>query len=116
IMHQLKKDQVNKPLFAKDVDFIDESEEHEELVSARGIIKWSYLEMVREKNPKAIDFMRKYYQILASRKYGKTASAIRQEVHRMGKEQAIRWIEETYKRYIHDDREIVNLVTEVARK
>ena len=53
--------------------------------------------------------MVEFYQLLAMRKYGKTVAAIKQEVRRMGKDQAIKWIEQTHKKYIHDDMEIMNI-------
>jgi hypothetical protein len=79
-------------------------------ISARGLVKFSYLEMVDEKNPKAALFMDEYYKLLAMRKYGKTAGAIKQEVRGMSKDEAIKWIERTYSRYIPDDSEIINIM------
>lgn len=114
VMRQLKKECMSKPAFEKIVDISEGDEETGKIISARGVIKFSYLAMVDDRMPKAIQFMNEYYRLLAMRKYGKTASAIRQEVRKMSKDQAIKWIESTYKRYIHDDMEIVNIFNRIA--
>lgn len=80
------------------------------IISARGLLKFSYIEMVDEKNPKASRFMNEYYKLLATRKYGKTAVAIKQEVRKMSKDQAFRWLEQTFEKYVHDDMEIMNFL------
>jgi hypothetical protein len=108
-MRRLRKENISKPVFQKDVDFTEGDEGATELISARGLLKFSYLQMVEDKNHKAFLFMNEYYKLLAMRKYGKTAAAIRQEVKRMSKDQAIRWIERTYKSYVHDDVEIMDI-------
>lgn len=100
-MRRLKKD-CESPRILKDKEDIVESE-GETYFTPRGMLKLNYLMMVDEKNLKAIIAMKKYYELLASRKYGKTAAAIKQEVHRMGKQEASKWIEHTYQRYTHDD-------------
>ncbi|MGI1659592.1 MAG: hypothetical protein ACRKFN_11485 [Desulfitobacterium sp.] len=107
-MRRLKKENRSKPFFEKSKD-IAEGNEEGEAFSARGVIKMSYLSMVDDQNPKAAQFMNEYYKLLAMRKYGKTAAAIKQEVHRMGKDQAARWIEQTYGKYIKDDFEVMDL-------
>lgn len=110
-MRRLKKGNVSRPYLEQGVDVMPkEDEPGEYLFSARGLLKWTYLEMVDEKNQKAIQFMGEYYKLLAMRKYGKTAAAIKQEVRRMTKDQAIAWIEKTHKRFIHDDSEIINIM------
>ncbi|MNW41402.1 hypothetical protein D3C74_185390 [compost metagenome] len=109
-MRKLKKENLSKPVFQENEDVILRNGEEGHLISARGLLKFSYMEMVTEKNPKAIQFMNEYYKLLAMRKYGKTAAAIRQEVNRMAKDQALKWIEKTQERYIHDDTEIMNIM------
>lgn len=79
-------------------------------ISARGLIKFSYLQMIDDKTPKAALFMDEYYKLLAMRKYGKTAAAIKQEVRRMDKDEAVKWIERSYTKYIHDDMEVMNIM------
>ena len=108
VMHRLKKENASKPIYSGD-DYKEATEEAEDQISARGVLKFSYVTMVEDKKPKATQFMDEYYKLLAMRKYGKAASAIKQEVHRMGKDQAIKWIEQTYEKYIHDDMEIMNI-------
>ena len=111
VMRQLKKESVNKPLLESGKDFTKTGEEAENIsLSARGVLKMSFLEMIDEKNPKASQFMERYYQLLATRKYGKTVGAIKQEVHKMGKEQAFGWLEQTFEKYIHDDTEVINIL------
>lgn len=78
--------------------------------SAKGLIKFTYLSMVDDDLPKAHQFMDKYYKLLAMRRYGKTSVAIKHEVRKMNKDQAIQWIEKTYKQYIHDDMEVSNIL------
>lgn len=110
VMRQLKKEVVSKPLFEPGKDFTEKAGEPENVsFSARGVLKMSFIEMIDEKNPKAIQFMERYYQLLATRKYGKTVGAIKQEVHKFGKEQGITWLEQTFSKYVHDDMEIINI-------
>ncbi len=109
VMHRLKKENVSKPPFEEGKDFIQGSEETGELMSAQGVLKFCYIVMVDEQNPKASQLMDEYYRLLATRKYGKTAAAIRQEVRKMGKDQALRWCEQTYRKFVHDDMEVMNL-------
>lgn len=99
-MRRLKRE-CESPRILKDKEDIVESE-GETYVTPRGMLKLNYLMMVDEKNPKAIIAMKKYYELLAIRKYGKTAAAIKQEVHRMDKQEASKWIERTYQRYTRD--------------
>lgn len=113
VMHRLKKENVSKPIFEEGKDFSRGNEETGELISARGLLKLSYIEMVNEKNPKASQVLDKYYKLLATRKYGKTAAAIRQEVHRMGRDQALRWLEQTCKKFVHNDMEILSFINQI---
>lgn len=101
------------PVFTEGIDVTPKEDSEELMISARGVLKLSCLEML-DKNPKGVQFMDKYYQLLAMRKYGKTAAAIKQEVRRMNKDQAIQWIERTYKHYILDDMEVMNIMQTVA--
>lgn len=114
-MRRLKKANVSRPLLELGVDMSKKEDDPEEyLISGRGLVKWTYIEMVDSKNAKAIRFMNEYYKLLAMRKYGKTAAAIKQEVRRMTKEQAVEWIEKTYKRYIPDSSEIFNIMNIIS--
>lgn len=90
--------------------FNSPKDDGEILLYAQGVLKLTYAAMIDENNPKATWFMNEYYKLLAMRKYGKTASAIRQEVRKMSKGEAMNWIDRTYKRYIHDDTEIMKLL------
>ncbi len=85
------------------------------LFSARGVIKYSYMAMVDDNTPKAAQFMEEYYKVLAMRKYGKTVAAIKREVMRMDKDEAIDWIEMTYDKYVHDSMEIMNIFNRLSR-
>jgi hypothetical protein len=80
------------------------------LFKARGIIKISYLEML-EDNPKGARIMDEYYKLLSTRKYGKNANDIRQEVRLMSKDDAIQWIESTYDKYVRDAIEFINVLS-----
>ncbi|AQZ46074.1 hypothetical protein [Paenibacillus larvae] len=107
-MRRLKKMQdSSKSLLQEDFD-VTETEEGRAF-SGRGIVKFSYLSAIEDKLPKAIKFMDEYYKLLATRKYGKTAAAIKQEVRRMTKDEAIRWIERTYRSYVNDDTEVIGM-------
>jgi hypothetical protein len=109
-MRRLKKSNVDKVLMENGVDIMPHPDDPETMLfSARGIVKFSLLEML-DKNPKGARFMDEYFKLLALRRYGKTAAAIRQEVRRMSKSEAIRWVEKTYERYISDSQEIINIV------
>lgn len=81
----------------KDVTEYQEDGEDRILFSGRGLVKYSYLLEVDEKNPKAERFMDGYYRMLAMHRYGKTAAAIL-------------WIEHTYERYIEDETPIFELL------
>ncbi|WP_103108822.1 hypothetical protein [Brevibacillus reuszeri] len=109
-IHRLKKSNIEKPLMESDVDVMPNPDDPETMLfSARGILKYSMLEML-DKNPKGARFIDEYFKLLASRRYGKTVAAIRQEVRRMSKSEAIHWVEKTYKRYISDSQEIMNIM------
>ena len=110
IMHQLKKENITKPLLTEGEDFTEGSES----ISARGLLKMSYILMIDKKNLKASRCMDKYYKLLATRKYGKTAAAIKQEVRKMGKGKAIEWLEQTYKKYVYDDMEIIGILDSIG--
>lgn len=110
-VRRLKKAERKEPFFEDGVDGGANPDDLEGyLFSARGVIKVGYLQMMDEKNPKGKQFMEGYYQLLASRRYGKTAAAIRQEVRRMSKDEARKWIENTYTKYVQDDREILDML------
>lgn len=108
-MRRLKKENVFSRTLNESAD-VSPIDGGEYAVSARGLIKFSYLSMVEDKLPKAIEFMDKYYQLLAMRKYGMTAAAIKQEVRRMNKDEAVQWIEQTYSKYVRDDMEVMNIM------
>lgn len=110
VMRKLKKENISKPFFSEGKDFKKGIEGDDEQISARGLLKISYLQMVEERNPKASQFMDRYYQLLATRKYGRTAAAIRQEVHKMTKDQVLGWLEKTFEKYVHNDMEIMNIL------
>ena len=112
VMHQLKKEHISRPLFTEVEDFAEGSES----ISARGLLKMSYILMNDKKNLKASRFMDEYYKLLATRKYGKTAAAIKQEVRKMGKGKAIEWLEQTYKKYVHDDMELIGILDSLGGK
>ncbi|THF83719.1 hypothetical protein [Cohnella fermenti] len=78
------------------------------LLSGRGVLKYAVLQLL-ENNPKGIQFMDAYYRLLSSKRYGKTASAIRQEVRRMGKQEALRWAGWTFKQFV-TDQEIMDIM------
>lgn len=108
-MRRLKKENASKPFFSGD-DYKAATEEAEDQISARGLLKLSYIQAVEERNPKANQFMERYYQLLAMRKYGKTAAAIKQEVRKMTKDQALTWLEQTFAKYVHDGMEIMSFL------
>ncbi|MEV3620392.1 hypothetical protein ABNF58_16295 [Paenibacillus larvae] len=107
-MRRLKKMQdSSRSLLQEDIDVTETVEGR--AFSGRGIVKFSYLSAIEDKLPKAIKFMDEYYKLLATRKYGKTAAAIKQDVRRMTKDEAIRWIERTYRSYVNDDTEVIGM-------
>ncbi|MDR6555493.1 hypothetical protein [Paenibacillus qinlingensis] len=114
-MRKLRKDEKNfmssgVPLMKEGEDFYKRDDGEEGLyINARGLIKFSYLEML-DKNKNGDRFMRKYYELLSSKRYGKTASAIQQEVRRMDRLSGIRWIEKTYKGYIKNDNDVLDIM------
>ena len=112
VMRQLKKEQMTRPLFTEGDDLTEESK----LISACGILKLSYIMMVDGKNLKASRYMDEYYRLLATRKYGKTAAAIKQEVRKMGKDKAIEWLEQTYKKYVYDDMDLIGILNSLGGK
>ena len=115
-MRRLKKANISNPVMEKEKDFADGEGKDNLLLSMRGVIKISYLSVINDDNEPAKRFMQEYYKLLAMHRYGKTAAAIKQEVRRMTKDQAIRWIEQTYERYIQDSQEIVDIFSKVARE
>lgn len=107
-MRRLKKENTPKKFLQEGIDITPTDDGYN--FSARGLIKFSYLQMIDDDLPKAGEFMNEYYKLLAVRKYGKTAAAIKQEVRRMDKATAIGWIERTYSRFITDDMEVMNIM------
>lgn len=103
-----------KPLLEKGVDVMDGDGEENYMLSARGLLKWTYIEMITEKNPKAFSFMDEYYKLLAMNRYGRTAKAIKRQVEQMNKNKGIAWIEDTYSKYIHDDKGIINIMNKIT--
>ncbi|MFI8709841.1 hypothetical protein ACIGHG_22945 [Bacillus sp. NPDC077411] len=89
-------------------DFINQNGEY--LLSARGVLIFSYLSMVDEQLPKAIQFMNKYYRTLAARGYGKSAAGIKKEVNRMDKDQAVNWLKQTFDKYLGNGDEVIRIM------
>lgn len=116
-MRKLKKEGVyqsrTEPLLKEKEDIITRTDTGEEdyYFTPIGIVKFSYLSMIDDKMPKAIEFMDGFYKLLAMNKYGKTSAAIKQEVRRKGKVEGIEWIEKVYKKYIKDDYAIHRLMS-----
>ncbi|EOO23562.1 hypothetical protein IIU_06969 [Bacillus cereus VD133] len=79
-------------------------------LSARGVLKYTYIAMVQEQLPKAIQFMNKYYRLLVTRGYGKSVAGIKKEVKRMNEDEAIGWLECTYEKYLGNGDEIMNIM------
>lgn len=112
-MRRLKKANQAKPFLEAGVGLfgLHKSDgSKEETISPLGVLKLSYLQMVEASNPKCKEVMEGYYRLLASKRYGKTVAAIRQEVRRMTKDQARGWLEETYAKYVQDSFEVFNLI------
>lgn len=109
-MRRLKKSEAGRAPLEQGVDVVPNPDDPGSILfSARGVLKFSIIEMF-ERNPKAVKLLDGYCKLLASKQYGKTAAAIKQEVLRMGKHEALRWAERTYTRYITDSREVLNLL------
>lgn len=115
-MRRLKKESISKPLLQNNIDVKEGIERDNPILSARGTLKISYLSMVDDHMPKASMVMDEYYKFLAMKRYGKTAAAIKREVSKMGKEQAIAWIEQTYTKFVNDPMDIFNLFNNIATK
>lgn len=107
-MRRLKKQNFAKTVYQKDIDVSPTGEGY--AFSARGVLKFSYIAMVDDNLPKARKFMYEYYKLLSMRKYGKTSAAIKKEVKRMNKDEAIIWLEKTYERYVQNDSEIFSIM------
>ena len=109
-MHKLRTGKVSNPYGFKEGEDVFELEDDVKHFSARGFLKMSYLLARDEKNPKAIIFMNNYYDLLSKKKYGKTPAAIKQEIRKLSKDNVLKWIEQTFKKYITDDMEVFNLM------
>lgn len=113
-MRRLKKE-LPQPGLVSGVDIIPKEDAKDGYYfSGRGLVKFTYFSMVDDKLPKAVQFMDSYYKLLSMKRYGKTAAAIKQEVRRMNKDEATRWIERTYARYIKNDMEVLNLMNTLS--
>lgn len=115
-MRRLRKaeEEYQTVLRTNDEDFIPSCDGFN--ITARGLIKLSYDLVKKEKNQKASEFMDEYYKILSSRKYGKTAAAIKQEVRKMDKVEITSWINKTYSKYINGDNEVFGILELVRKK
>jgi hypothetical protein len=107
-MRRLKKGSTSPGYLKDGVDITPTKDGYN--FSGRGLVKFSYLQMMDDDLPNAAQFMNKYYELLAMKRYGKTAAAIKQEVRRMKKDAAVKWIEQTYAKYIHDPMEVMNIM------
>nr|WP_145402981.1 hypothetical protein [Paenibacillus xylanexedens] len=117
-MQRLKKHNMNGPVLKKGVDVTDHPEHpgEEYLVSGCGVVKFAYITMLEEKNPRSILFMDRFYKLLATKRYGKTAGAIKQEVRRMTKSQAIKWIDRICERHFKGGREIFGIMNSLSQE
>jgi hypothetical protein len=98
----------------KNPDFMERDDGEEGYwISARGLIKFSYFSMIDDKLPRAFEFMDEYYKILSTRRYGKTVVGIKREVKQMDKDEATKWIEDTYSKYIHNDQEVIDIMNKL---
>ena len=88
---------------------VTKGEDDEMLLSARGVLLFSYLTWIEEKTEPAKKFMLRYCQLLASRGYGKGATQIFREMNAMDKNSGCAWIRQTYKEYTHNDKEVIAL-------
>lgn len=84
-------------------------EGEEMLLSARGVLLFSYLTWKEERTKPAQRFMMRYCQLLASRGYGKGAAQIFNDMDKMDKDSGCEWIRETYQKYTHNDEEVIAL-------
>ncbi|ASS64710.1 hypothetical protein [Paenibacillus sp. RUD330] len=112
-LRRLKKEDDRKQQAVQrfDEDFQDDGKGGK-LISARGLISLSYRLMVEEKNPVATEFMNNFFRLLQTRRYGKTAAAIKQELRRMSLIERDEWINRIYSssRYIQCAEEVFALV------
>lgn len=81
----------------------------EMLLSARGVLLFSYLTWNEERTEPAKKFMMRYCQLLASRGYGKGATQIFDDMDKMDKDSGCEWIRKTYEKYTHNDEEVIAL-------
>ncbi|PGS69045.1 hypothetical protein COC69_26120 [Bacillus cereus] len=106
-MRRLKKENKFVPV-PNECDYFEQGDGY--ALSARGVLKYTYIAMVQEQLPKAIQFMNKYYRLLATRGYGKSVAGIKKEVNRMSEDEAIGWLERTYEKYFGNGNEIMNIM------
>ncbi|QEK12753.1 hypothetical protein FQB35_10660 [Crassaminicella thermophila] len=103
VMKRLKKG-----LHFKTVDRV-KNEEDEVYFTPIGVLKYTYLILKDEKNVKADDFITKYCRLLAQRKFGGSVRKIKNKLMKMTKDDAMEFLEETYKKYV-TDQDIINLM------
>jgi hypothetical protein len=72
-------------------------------ISSRGILKAAYLAALEDQGTRGTLIMDEYFKLLASRRYGKTITAIKQELQLMTQAEGLAWIERTYASYISDE-------------
>lgn len=81
--------------------------EEEFLMTARGVLLFSYFLWIDEKNEKAGNTIKKYCEHLAMKGYSAGKSQIWRELKQKNKDQAVEWLENTYDLYIDDDNLII---------
>ena len=88
----------------------EESEDTNWNITAKGLLLLMHHLMVVENIPRASQFMDEYYKLLATRNYGKTPAAIKQEVLKMNKRKVLHWLIQTYEKYVYNDSELIDIM------
>lgn len=82
----------------------------EEVISARGVVLISYFSWLDDHMPKAREALHRYCEYLAMHGYGAGASEILENLLGMDKDNATKWIKETFGKYVNDDAAIIQYI------
>ncbi len=74
----------------------------EVMLSARGLMLFSFYAWRDDRKPNGKQFLKEYCRLLATRKYGGTASEIFKALEAMSKDEGAAWMQHTFDQYMGD--------------
>ena len=83
------------------------------LISARGVLLYAYMGWCEEESVKSQALLMQYCGLLARKGKGKGSMENWNELRKLDKNSGIKWLKETYGRYIDDAKEVMDLMKRI---